>query len=264
MPVRVSVQVQPQHASFEAMQKAWREIEEIGVDAIYCWDHFYPLYGDPDGKHYEGVATLTALAASTERVKVGSLVFCNSYRNPQLLANTHNTIDHLSGGRVILGIGAGWFEKDYDQYGYEFGTVASRLRDLGRDLPLIEERLKKVNPLPLGPMPILIGGAGERVTLKLVAKHAQMWHTFVEDVEGYAHKVQVLADHCANVGRDPSEIEHVIGMHSGIISHADALVDAGVHEIEIGIGGSEKGYDLGQVRELVQWRDRRNAAAPAA
>ena len=107
MPIRIGVQVQPQHGDFAAMRQAWRDAEELGVDTIYTWDHFYPLYGDPDGKHFEGVVSLSALAASTERARVGALVFCNSYRNPQLLADVHRTIDHLSGGRVIFGIGAG-------------------------------------------------------------------------------------------------------------------------------------------------------------
>jgi probable F420-dependent oxidoreductase len=242
------------------MRKAWRDAERLGVDSIYTWDHFYPLYGDPDGKHFEGVATLSALAASTERARIGCLVFCNTYRNPQLLADVHRTIDHLSGGRLIFGIGAGWFERDYDEYGYEFGTVPDRLRALGRDLPLMTERLKKLNPAPVGPLPILIGGAGEKVTLKLVAQHAQMWHTFVSDIDTYRHKTDVLAEHCAKTGRDPSTIEHVIGSHEDVFAIADDLADAGVAEITIGVGGPD--YDLGQLHETIQWRDRYNAAHP--
>jgi probable F420-dependent oxidoreductase len=259
VPIRIGVQIQPQHADFAQMQQAWREAEQLGVDSIYTWDHFYPLYGDSDGKHFEGTTSLTALAASTQRTRIGALVFCNSYRNPQLLANIHSTIDHLSGGRVILGIGAGWFERDYDEYGYEFGTAPQRLKALSRDLPLIRQRLAKLNPPPVGQVPIMIGGGGEKVTLRLVAEHAQLWHTFA-DLETYLHKSQVLADHCANAGRDPATIERVIGTRASVSGSADALADAGVHELTIGVGGGGDGYDLGELRELLQWRDRRNGA----
>jgi probable F420-dependent oxidoreductase len=256
VPIRVGVQIQPQHSDFAKMREAWMTAEELGVDSIYTWDHFYPLYGDPDGRHFEGTASLAALAAATERVRIGALVFCNSYRNPQLLANVHSTIDHQSGGRVVLGIGAGWFERDYDEYGYKFGTAPERLKALGRDLPLIEERLGKLNPPPVGEIPIMIGGAGEKVTLKLVAKHAKLWHTFA-DPETYAHKSQVLAEHCERQGRDPKTIEHVIGTRESILEHADALADAGVTELTVGVNGSPDGYDLGELRELLAWRDAR-------
>src|ERR1700753_3664606 len=236
MPTRIGVKIQPQHADFAQMQEAWREAEELGADAVYTWDHFYPLYGDPDGKHFEGTASLAALAAATERVKIGALVFCNSYRNPQLLANIHSTIDHLSGGRVILGIGAGWFQRDYDDYGYEFGTAPERLKALGRDLPLFEERLSKLNPPPVGDIPIMIGGAGEKVTLKLVAQHAKLWHTFA-DPETYLHKAEVLAEHCERIGRDPNEIERVIGSRGSATEHADALPPPRGPERTGGAGG---------------------------
>jgi probable F420-dependent oxidoreductase len=259
VPIRVGVQIQPQHAAFAQMRQAWREAEELGVDSISTWDHFYPLYGDRDGKHFEGAASLAALAASTERVRIGALVFCNSYRNPQLLANIHSTIDHLSGGRVILGIGAGWFERDYQEYGYEFGTAPQRLRALGRDLPRIKQRLAKLNPPPLGELPIMIGGAGEKVTLRLVAEHAQMWHTFA-DLETYLHKSSVLAEHCTKAGRDPAEIQRVIGGTGAIADYAEPLADAGVDELTIGVSGGPNGYDLGELRELLQWRQRRSPA----
>jgi probable F420-dependent oxidoreductase len=260
VPIRVGVQIQPQNADFAGMRQAWQQAEQLGADSIYTWDHFYPLYGDDlDAKHYEGVVSLTALAAATERAKVGSLVFCNSYRNPQLLADVHRTIDHVSHGRVIFGIGAGWFERDYEEYGYEFGTAPERLRALARDLPLMKERLRKLNPPPVGPLPILIGGGGEKVTLRLVAQHADMWHAFC-DVETYKHKAQILAEHCARYSRDPSTIEHVIGHHDGVLNIADDLADLGVAELTVGVGGDGSGYDLSELRELIAWRDRRNAS----
>ena len=260
MPVRIGLQVQPQHADFATMRRTWREAEELGVDSIYTWDHFYPLDGEPDGEHWEGVVSLSALAASTERARIGALVFCNSYRNPQLLANVHTTIDQIARGRLVLGIGAGWFERDYDEYGYEFGTAPDRLRALARDLPLMKARLKKLNPPPLGPLPILIGGSGEKVTLRLVAEHAQMWHGFADDVDAYRHKAEILAGHCAKVGRDPSTIEHVIGSSGDTLAMADDFAAAGVAEITFGVTGPD--YDLGTVREALQWRDRYNAQNP--
>jgi probable F420-dependent oxidoreductase len=259
VPIRVGVQIQPQHSTFAQMQQAWRDAEQLGVDSIYTWDHFYPLYGEPDGMHYEGVASLTALAASTERARIGALVFCNSYRNPQLLANVHTTIDQIAGGRLVLGIGAGWFERDYDEYGYEFDTAPERLRALGRDLPLIEQRLAKLNPAAVGSMPIMIGGAGEKVTLRLVAQHADIWHAF-GDTETYLAKSAILAEHCAKVGKDPNQIERVWGSQDGIEKYAADLAAAGVSEVTVGVGGGPNGYDLGPLRELIQWRDQYNGA----
>jgi probable F420-dependent oxidoreductase len=256
MPIRVGVQVQPQHASFEGMRRAWREAEELGADTIFTWDHFHPLYGEPDGAHFECLTTLAAMAEVTERAQIGALVACNSYRNPELLADAHRTIDHIAGGRAILGIGAGWFERDYDEYGYEFGDAPMRLRALRDALPRIERRLAKLNPPPLGPMPILIGGSGERVTLRLVARHADLWHGF-GDADVYRRKAEILARHCAEIGRDPAEIERTWGVHDEVIAHADALLEAGVSHFVVGIGGDGDGYDLGPLRELIAWRDAR-------
>src|SRR5699024_438323 len=133
-----------------------------------------------------------------------SLVTCNSYRNPDLLADMARTVDHISKGRLILGIGAGWFQKDYDEYGFEYGTRGSRLNDLADSLPRIEQRLGKLNPAPTRHIPLLVGGGGEKKTLPLVARHASIWHGF-GDVETARRKLAILDQHCAHVGRDPSE-----------------------------------------------------------
>ncbi|HCH80584.1 MAG TPA: LLM class F420-dependent oxidoreductase, partial [Acidimicrobiaceae bacterium] len=168
--VHVGIQIQPQGTSVAAMRDAWRAADEMGADSIWIWDHFYPLFGDPDATHFEAWTLLSVMAADTTNAKLGTLVTGNSYRNPELLADMARTVDHVADGRMYLAVGSGWFERDYVEYGYEFGTAPSRLRQLGDDLPRMRSRLDKLHPQAVGPMPIMIGGSGPKVTLKLTAQ----------------------------------------------------------------------------------------------
>ena len=258
-PIRIGVQLQPQHApDYAQIRDAVRRCEDIGVDIAFNWDHFYPLYGDPDGAHYECWTMLGAWAEQTSRIEIGALVSCNSYRNPELLADMARTVDHISGGRLILGIGSGWMQKDYEQYGYEFGTAGSRLDDLAAALPRINSRLAKLNPAPTRAIPILIGGQGERKTLRLVAEHAEIWHSFT-NADTYPGKAAVLARHCADTGRDPETVERSSGVDGRddvtLAANAEALARLGVTLMTVGCDGPD--YDLGPAAALVRWRDSR-------
>jgi probable F420-dependent oxidoreductase len=177
------------------------------------------------------------------------MVTCNSYRNPNLLADMARTIDHISGGRLIFGIGAGWFERDYQEYGYEFGTAPDRLRALGRSLPVIKQRWAKLNPPPVrNPIPILIGGGGEKVTLKLTAQHANLWNSFGPP-ENYKRKCAVLDDWCRQLGRDPASIERtaMVGTHD-----PDAMREAGATHLILGL---DDPWNFKAVEQLVAWRE---------
>ncbi|MEZ5239641.1 MAG: LLM class F420-dependent oxidoreductase [Microthrixaceae bacterium] len=200
MALRVGVQLHPQATTVGDLRAAWRSADQMGADSIWVWDHFFPLYGDPDAAHFEAWTLMAAMAADTERARLGTLVTGNSYRNPELLADMARTVDHISGGRAYLGVGSGWFERDYEEYGYEFGTAIGRLRQLEADLPRMRDRLSKLNPAPLGELPLLIGGSGEKVTLRLVAQYADAWNTFGPP-DHFASKNEVLDRWCADLGR---------------------------------------------------------------
>ncbi len=251
--IRIGVQLHPQHTTYDSFATAAREAEELGVDSLWNWDHFFPLYGEKNGPHFEGWTTLTAMAMLTERVEVGCLVTCNSYRNPALLTHMAKTVDHISHGRLILGIGAGWFERDYNEFGYEFGTAGSRLRDLGEALPIIKERMVAEIPPPVrNPIPILIGGGGEKVTLKLTAQYADLWNGFGPP-ETWQHKNNVLTNWCETVGRDPAEIERTVAIgRKDVPDNLDAFAEAGATHLILGLGDP---WDFDLVRELVRWRD---------
>jgi probable F420-dependent oxidoreductase len=254
-PVRIAVQLQPQHAEYSVIRDRVRALEQLGVDVLFNWDHFFPLYGEPDGLHFEAWTELASWAELTSRIEFGTLVNCNSYRNPDLQADMARTLDHISGGRFIFGTGSGWFERDYDEYGYEFGTAGSRLDALAEALPRIESRWGKLNPAPTRKIPVLIGGGGEKKTLKLVAKHADIWHSFATGDE-LVHKMTVLAGHCETVGRDLNEIEISNELRDKSVDDADSMREQGITLFTLGITGPD--YDLTSTKKWLSWRDSQN------
>lgn len=256
-PVRVGLQIQPQHATYDAIRRTVDAAERAGVDVLFTWDHFFPLTGVPDGPHFECWTTLAAWAEQTERVEIGALVTSVGYRNPDLLADMARTVDHVSGGRLLLGIGGGWFARDYAEYGYPFGTPGTRLTDLAAAMPRIRARWAALNPPPTRRIPVLVGGGGERRTLRIVAEHADVWHSFA-DVETLARKTAVLERWCAEVGRDPREIERSVSVRRGEPGDdAEALLAGGVTLFVLPTSGPA--YELDGLRPWLDWRDRVNA-----
>ena len=262
-PIRIAVQLHPQHGAYRELRRAVAEVEEAGADLLYTWDHFFPLYGDAGGAHFECWSLLAAWAEQTSRIELGPLVTCNSYRNPQLLADMARTVDHVSGGRLVLGIGSGWFRRDYDEYGYAFGTHGTRGRALAEALPLIERRLAALTPPPVRRLPLLVAGTGERITLRLVAEHADGWHaSFPSSPDELVEKVAALERWCEAVGRDPAEIERGVGVEpddlARFLDDAEAYVELGFTQFTLGVNGPL--WEIGEeIRAWLAWRDERNA-----
>jgi len=252
--LRVGVQLEPQHTTYASYAEAVREVEALGVDTIWNWDHLLPPYGNHTGRHFEAWTLLAAMATLTSRAEIGSMVTCNSYRNPALLATMARTVDHISGGRLILGIGAGWFEREYREYGYPFGTAHDRLKSLATALPLIKQRWQLELPAPVRSLiPICIGGEGEQVTLKLAAQYADIWNGFGPS-DNFKRKCEVLDRWCAEMGRDPRTIERSILTAAHTARGLDQLVKAGASHIIVTLRDP---WNFATVKRLVRWRDAR-------
>jgi probable F420-dependent oxidoreductase len=246
---KVGAVIHPQHASVDAIRAGWREAETLGVDSLWDWDHFFTMDGDPEGPHFEGMTLLAAMAAETTRPQIGTMVTCVSYRNPDLLADMARTIDHLSHGRMILALGAGWFERDYVEYGFPFGTAMDRLERLEQEsIPRIKERLARLNPPPVGPMPIMIGGDGKQVTLRIAAQHADIWNGF-GPIERFRERNAILDTWCERVGRDPASLERSVLIDTDEAEDVEAFHAAGASHIVIGIDAP---YDLAPVAAAIE------------
>jgi F420-dependent oxidoreductase-like protein len=219
--MRFSFWVGNGHPWSEILRSATRA-EETGWDGVWFADHFMPLLGDTTKPIHEVWTVLSALGAVTERVRLGPLVCGNTYRNPSLLAKQAVSADHISHGRIVLGLGAGWQENEHEAYGFEFGTFTDRFEKLEEALQILrslrsEERTTfdggryqiadaPLSPKPVGDLPIMIGGGGERKTLRMVAQYADEWNVWA-DPEIMAQKSKVLDQHCEDQGRDPASIQ---------------------------------------------------------
>jgi F420-dependent oxidoreductase-like protein len=208
---------------FAALAERAEACEQAGFHSLWLADHLWAR-GMPDVDYLESWTALTALAMCTTRLRLGTLVLCNSYRNPALVAKMAATFDRISGGRLELGIGAGWMDEEYRGYGYHFPTTRVRIEQLEEGLEVMRRLFGETrstfqgkyyalddapnNPKPLQTPapPITIGGAGERLLLKVVAKYADRWNCPMNAAHELPHKLEVLRSHCAEVGRDPNDI----------------------------------------------------------
>ena len=256
--LKVGVQFHPQHTTVDALRRAWKAADKMGIDSLWVWDHFFPLYGEgqpyvwpprgtPTGPHFESWSLLAAMAADTVHARIGVLISNINFRNPDLLADMARTVDHVSGGRVILGLGAGNIDRDFREYGYSFEPGPDRLRALEAGISRIKHRIDTLDPPALGPLPLLIGGSGQKVTLRLVAEHADLWNSFGPPAD-YAEQNAALNKWCQLVGRDPAAIERTVLLD--VPEEADdlrAFAEAGAEHI---IVGCPHPFDLEPLREI--------------
>jgi F420-dependent oxidoreductase-like protein len=238
MNVRFGVHTGLQNTSLRELRPLWQRIEELGFDWISIWDHFYAADNTGDPSCLEAIVSHAALAAATSRVRCGSLVYCAGYRHPAVLANAMATLDELAEGRVTLGLGAGWAKLEYDAYGIPYPAAGTRLRLLEESLVCVRGLLRdertdfagefftltdaQCEPKPVQtPLPIWVGGGGEKVTLRLAAQYADGWNVPFIAPDAWAHKSTVLDEHCARLNRDPATIER--GVNVGMAFSDDEL-----------------------------------------
>jgi len=228
-PIRFGFQAGQQNVEWSRMRDVWHKLDAWGYDSIWAFDHFYPIFTpDPAGPCMESWTLLAALSQHTSHARIGALVNSNTYRNPCVLAKMATTLDHASGGRLNLGIGAGWYELEHRSFGIDFKTVGGRLAALDESCQILKgmfthERTTLqgkhydvndavLNPKPIQKpgVPIMIGGRGEKGLLKIVAKHADMWNTMHSDPAEMKRLIGVIERHGDTVGRNTDEIEKTI------------------------------------------------------
>ncbi len=232
--IRIGALCWNQYTDWPSLLEAGRRAERVGFDTLWTWDHLYPIVGSWEGPILEGWTVLTGWAMATERIRIGLMVGANTFREPALTAKLATSLDHVSGGRAILGIGAAWFDREHTAYGLAFGDgPPERLRWLAEALPVMRGMLHGETPSAAGPryhatavrndpppiqerLPLLIGGGGEKVTLRLVARYADA-NNVGGGLASVMRKEAILLEHCEREGRDPAEIERTTGVGTVII-----------------------------------------------
>jgi alkanesulfonate monooxygenase SsuD/methylene tetrahydromethanopterin reductase-like flavin-dependent oxidoreductase (luciferase family) len=232
-PIRLGALCWNQYTTWPELREAGIRADGLGYDSLWTWDHLYPIVGSDDGPIFEGWLTLAAWAEATETARIGLMVGANTFRNPALVAKMATTLDHISHGRAILGIGGAWFETEHVAYGIEYGgSPGERLRWLEEAVKIMRGMLHgeepsgdrfyttrsvRNDPAPVQDgLPLLIGGGGERKTLRIVARHADAMNVG-GGFDNVRRKDEILRRHCDEVGRDESEIERTVGMGTCVI-----------------------------------------------
>ncbi len=274
--LRFGVLTYPEHVTYRDIVEVWQEIDTLGYSTAFVFDHFIPFSGSPDGPCLEGWTLLSALAAQTKHVHAGVLVTGNTYRHPAVLAKMAVTVDHVSNGRLILGVGGGWFEAEHRMYGIPFATAGERARQLReavevfkqlfmqekstfngkyyqlKDAPFAPKAVQKPHP------PILIGGTGPKVILPLAARHANIWHFYgASDTEGIRRTCAAFDAVCHKVGRDPGEVERATSLYpsqltgtpAAVVDRLHALASAGIQQVIIELS---QPYDRQFLRRFAQ------------
>jgi F420-dependent oxidoreductase-like protein len=267
--IRIGLKLSQQGTTADELRAVWRIADEAGFDHLWNFDHFAALGSDPALDVFEGWTLLGAMAEATSRIRIGCMVTGNTYRHPAVLAKMAVTVDHLSGGRLEMGLGAAWAENEHAMLGLEFGTVGSRIDRLAEACQLMKllwteerasfegryytltEAIASPKPVQRPHPPLWIGGAGERKTLRVVAEHADVWNAPGDDGTGeeMGRLSGVLDRHCADVGRDPAEIRRSVQFRyedaDAALRTTEAYAGHGFSDVIVYLSG-------GQAREHAQ------------
>lgn len=274
-PLRIDIKAAQHDRDWDSLLRYCRDTEaEPTFSGFWMFDHFVPINGHVEGPCMDGWTLLAALAAVTERVRLGLMVGCNGYRYPAVLAKIASTVDRISNGRLDVGLGAGWFETEYKMYGIPFPRPAQRISELdeacqvlkllwteetasfeGRYYTLTEAR-HEPKPIQRPYPPITIGASGEQLALRVVAAHADMYNGPSSDTQTVRHKNKVLDEHCAAIGRDPSEIRRSMQLYMASADEVTSLRERLEPFLAEGIDhmciGMPPGYHEGLVKNIAE------------